>query len=95
MAELEQVTQKAVASGIREGLRSVIKDDEYMEAFWNQGVKMAKQQATLKAGTLLVDGLWGLFKKAGTFLLLGLILYSVGGWDLAARFIKFFFTDAK
>lgn len=95
LAELEQATQKAVANGIREGLRSVITDDDYMEAFWSQGIKMAKQQATIKAGTLLMDSLTSIFKRAGQVFIVGLILYYLGGWEFTAKVLKFFFTGVK
>lgn len=95
LAELEQATQKAVSNGIREGLKSVIIDEEYMEAFWSGGLKLAKKQATMKAGTLLMDSFTAILKRTATVMFIGMIMYYVGGWDLAARVLKFFFTGDK
>lgn len=95
LIELEQSTQKAVAAGIREGLQAVIGDDEYMAAFWGKGIELAKKQATLKAGTLLMTSLTDILKSVSKVLLIGMIMYYLGGWDLVARVLKFFFTGDK
>ena len=95
LMDLEASTQRAVANGIRQGLKEVISDEEYMETFWDHGLKLAKKQATMKAGTLLMDSMTNVLKSVGKMLVIGMILYYLGGWDLAAKAIKLFFTGEK
>lgn len=93
--ELEASTERAIANGIKQGFRDAVRDEELMEAFWDHGIKLAKKQATMRAGTLLMDSMTNVAKSAGKVLVIGLILYYVGGWKLAADTLKFFFTGDK
>ena len=95
LIELEASTERAIANGIQQGFREAVKDEELMEMFWDRGIQLAKKQATMKAGTLLMDSLTNVLKSVGKVLVIGLILYYLGGWKLAADALKFFFTGDK
>lgn len=90
LMELEDLMEKAAARGMREGIRAAIQDDELVEAFWNKGMQVAKQQAKLGAGSLLFDSFSGFFKGIWKIVAVGMIIYYVGGWDLLAHSIKVF-----
>ncbi len=92
LAELHDVTKEAVQSGIREGIKAAINDDELIEAFWSKGIQVAKRQAKMQAGTMLFDSVGGFFQSIGKFIAIGMIAYYFGGWDLMASIIKGFFA---
>lgn len=91
LAELHAATEDAVAQGIKKGIRAAIEDDEIVELFWDKGVQVAKRQAKVQAGTLLVDGFAGVFRSLWKVVAGGMIVYYLGGWDLLAYYLKLLF----
>lgn len=91
LAELREHTKQAVREGIIEGIKAAINDDSIVEAYWSQGLKVAKKQATQQAGSILVDGLGAFFKRAFQFAILGMLVYAVGGWTALAGLFKLLF----
>lgn len=75
---------------VRDGLRDTV-NDEAIERFWAGGLAMLQRQATQHAGRFVLGGLAGLFRKVGMFLVLGGVVYAVGGWSALASLGKTLF----
>jgi hypothetical protein len=77
---------------VREGVRDLV-TEETIAAFWSGGLTMLQQQAAQHAGRFVLGGLWGLFRKASLFLLLGGAVYALGGWTALAALAKALFSQ--
>jgi hypothetical protein len=83
--------QGVMREAVREGLREAV-NDEAIERFWLGGVKLVQKQAAQHAGQFVLGGLWGIARKAGVFLILGGVVYAVGGWTALAALVKTMFS---
>lgn len=59
--------------------------------FWLAGINALQRHATENTGKLVLGGLLGLLRRAVVFVLLGAIVYAVGGWTAIASFFKAIF----
>lgn len=91
LAELNETTRKAVAEGIKQGIREAIEDEEIVNAYWARGIAVAKDQARKQAGAILFSSLGEILKRAAQFAMLGMLVYAVGGWSALAGLIKVLF----
>lgn len=91
LAELHETTRKAVAEGIKQGIREAIEDEEIVTAYWTKGISVAKRQARDQAGAILFSSLSEILKRAAQFAMLGMLVYAVGGWSALAGLIKVLF----
>lgn len=73
---LRDQMRDAVAEGI-----SAAMTDEAAERFWNTGLTMLRQQATVHTGRFVLDGIWTLAKKLFWVAIFIGALYAVGGWS--------------
>lgn len=89
-AMLRDEMRLAVAEGI-----SAAMTDEAAEKFWNTGLAVLQRQAKTAAGGFVLGGLGALFRRVGLFVLLGGIVYWIGGWSALATFGKFLMGDGK
>lgn len=87
IAYLEEKMAKAVAEGIAAAI-----NEQTAEAFWSAGLNVLQKQAQQHAGRFVIGGLWGLARKLGLFLMLGGIVYAVGGWSALAGLAKTIFS---
>lgn len=78
---LEQRMRVAVSEGIKGAMT-----EQTAEAFWAAGFKVLQEQAAKHTGRFVLGGLWGLARKVMVFMLLGWIVYMIGGWALLAKF---------
>ena len=88
LAHLESLMSKSVQNGIREAL-----DEDAAERFWAAGLIVLQRQATDHAGRFVIGGLWGLIRKASMFLVLGGVVYAIGGWGALAGLFKTIFSQ--
>lgn len=88
ISRLEQLMVASVRTAIRESLT-----EETAEAFWNAGLKVLQKQATNHAGRFVIGGLWGLMRRASMFLVLGGVVYAIGGWSALAGLAKTIFSQ--
>lgn len=86
IAYLEQRIAAAVGSGIKSAMT-----EETATAFWAAGLNALQKQATQHAGRFVLGGLWGLARKASLFVMLGGIVYALGGWAALAALAKTIF----
>lgn len=86
IAYLEQRIAVAVGTGIKSAMT-----EETATAFWQAGLTALQKQATQHAGRFVLGGLWGLARKASLFIMLGGIVYALGGWAALAALAKIIF----
>lgn len=72
---LDKHIEVAVQSGIRSAMT-----EETAKRFWSAGLSVLQDQASTHAGRFVLGGLWGLVRKVSMFLMLGSIVYAIGGW---------------
>lgn len=82
-----------IAGAVRDGITSAV-NEKTAETFWTAGLTVLQRQAQQHAGRFVIGGLWGLLRKVGTFLLLGSIVYAVGGWSALVGFAKLLFSSS-
>lgn len=87
---IEYLEQK-MAKAVKDGLQSVL-NEQTAEAFWAAGFNVLQRNATQHAGRFVIGGLWGITRKLSTFVLLGGIVYALGGWNALAGFFKLLFS---
>ena len=87
---LEEKMKAAVADGIKAAMT-----EETAKAFWSAGLTVLQKQATAHTGRFVVGGLWGLVTGLGKFLVLGGVVYAVGGWSALATLFKMIFPGAR
>lgn len=88
--ETLQHMRDLMREAVREGFRDTV-NDEAIERFWAGGLLMLQRQATQHAGRFVLGGLMGIMRKAGMFLVLGGVVYAVGGWSALAGLGKALF----
>lgn len=82
-----------MAKAVKDGLQSVL-NEQTAEAFWAAGFNVLQRNATQHAGRFVIGGLWGLMRKMSLFLMLGGIVYAIGGWSALAGLFKTLFGSA-
>ena len=88
--ETVEYLEKRIAAAVGEGIKTAITEDT-AAAFWSAGLTALQKQATEHAGRFVIGGLWGLVRKASLFLMLGGIVYALGGWSALAALFKAIF----
>lgn len=89
---IEYLEQK-MAKVVKDGLQSVL-NEQTAEAFWAAGFNVLQRNATQHAGRFVIGGLWGLMRKLSLFLMLGGIVYAIGGWNALASLFKTLFSGS-
>lgn len=93
---LSEETLQHMQTLMREAVKHGAKDlvtEQTIEQFWAGGLNMLQKQATQHAGRFVLGGLWGLTRKAGVFLVLGGVVYAIGGWTALAALFKAVFSS--
>jgi hypothetical protein len=89
LAHLESLMAGAVQKGISDAMT-----EETAEKFWAAGLTVLQRQATQRAGRFVIGGLAGLLRKASLFVLLGGVVYAIGGWSALAGLFKALFQGS-
>lgn len=72
--------QQSIADGVAAGMRSVVEDEDLFDLVASRAAGAFRRSATRAGGELLIDGLSGLARRAALFVVLGVLVYSLGGW---------------
>lgn len=80
MAFLEERMAAAVKSGIESAMT-----EETAQAFWGAGIRVLQKSASEHTGRFVIGSVGVLARKALLFLVLGSIVYNVGGWTGLAK----------
>ena len=83
LAHLEAQIAQAVSNGIRGAIT-----EETAAAFWGAGLDLLQRHATQRAGQIVIGGLWGLLQRIMLFVMLGGLVYSVGGWSALDKLFR-------
>lgn len=83
---LNEQIKDAVRSGIKDAV-----DEGAVRAFWATGLTVLQEQAAEHAGRFVLGGLWGILRKMSMFLVLGVVVYAVGGWQALVGLFKVLF----
>ncbi|CDN87334.1 hypothetical protein BN948_01754 [Hydrogenophaga intermedia] len=89
LAYIDERVALAVEKGIGKAM-----NHENAKAFWMAGLDVLRTEAQDHAGRIVIGGIRGLISKAFTFLVLGGIVYAVGGWSALGRLWSFLFHSA-
>ena len=76
-----------MAEAVRAGITAAMNETN-AEAFWAAGLSVLQKRANEHAGRFVIGSLWELARKAAAFVLLGGIVYAVGGWQALAGLAK-------
>lgn len=79
--------EQRIAAGVQKGLHEAM-TEETAAAFWMAGLNVLQKSASDHAGRLVIGGLLGLLRKVGVFMLLGGVVYAMGGWSAMAALVK-------
>lgn len=77
---LEQRLAGAMAKAVSQSMT-----EEVAKEFWAAGIKVLREQAAQRTGRFVLGGLGGLASRVGTFILLGGLVYAIGGWAALAK----------
>lgn len=86
MGELETLMARSVQRGIADAV-----NDETVERFWAAGLTVLQRNAARHTGRFVLGGLWALLSKVWLFVLLGGIVYALGGWPALTALAKSLF----
>lgn len=86
---IEYLEQK-IAQAVRDGIAGAITEDTAAK-FWGAGLAVIQKQAAAQTGKFVLSGLRGLLSKGFLFLLVGGLVYAVGGWSALAGLFKALF----
>lgn len=86
---IEYLEQK-IAQAVRDGIAGAITEDTAAK-FWGAGLAVFQKQAAAQTGKFVLSGLSGLLSKGFLFLLVGGLVYAVGGWSALAGLFKALF----
>lgn len=86
---LDERVQHAVQSGIKEFLT-----EDTAKLFWSAGFSMLQEQASVHAGRFVIGGLWGFIRKISMFVVLGGVVYAIGGWAALLKLWNVLFTSS-
>lgn len=89
--QLRALMKESVAEGIKEAL----KDEEAVNAFWSSAFKALSQRAQTQTGRVVLGGAMGAVRRVGIFAVLGLIVYSVGGWTALSKLVSIFWSNGS
>ena len=88
--ETVEYLETRIASAVGSGIKGAM-TEETAAAFWLAGLSVLQKQASENAGRFVLDGIWGLMRKASLFMMLGGLVYALGGWSALAALFKAIF----
>ena len=88
--ETIEYLESRIANAVQIGIKNAVTEDT-AAAFWSAGLQVLQKQASAHAGRFVLGGLWGLLRKASLFMMLGGIVYAIGGWSAMAALFKAIF----
>lgn len=78
-------TRSIVREAVRDGIRDVLQDKAALKAFWSSAYVQLQDTATQHTGRFVIGGLRAFIAKGLMFLILGSVIYSLGGWSALVK----------
>lgn len=82
--------ESRIAAAVHKGLGDAM-TEENATKFWLAGINALQRHATENTGKLVLGGLASLLRRGVVFILLGALVYALGGWTAIATFWKALF----
>lgn len=76
---LRDIMRESVSQGFKGAMTP-----EAAQMFWTVGLELAQQQARIKAGRFVLDGIWAVARKAFWILVFLAAVHAIGGWTLVS-----------
>ena len=76
--------EKRLTHAVQTGIQRAMTEDAARQ-FWAAGFRALQEEAQANTGRFVIGGLVGLVKKAAMFLVLGGMVYAIGGWSALAK----------
>ena len=95
---LTKSTIEFLEARLEESMRRVIKESINQESarlFWEAGIAVVREEATQHTGRFVLGGIKGVAAKGFTFMMLGSIVYAIGGWAGLAKLWAVLFNAAQ
>ena len=86
--DLAGEVKDAARHGGADALRDVMQDRAAVEAFWSAAFGALASYGQQQTGRIVLGGIKGLMSRGLLFVVLGLLVYSVGGWAALAAVWK-------
>jgi predicted acyl esterase len=93
-AELQKLEDKtlsrqAVSDAVASGMKQAVSSPD----FWDACFEAMSKRTKSAAGGFLLDGVWGVARRALWFMTAGVAVYWLGGWTALVSLFKLFFGD--
>lgn len=89
-SELDQIDRR-MAHAVTQGLRDVLEDREAIRKFWEGALDAASAHAAQQTGNAVLGAVKFAVTRGALFLLVGMLIYSLGGWGALATTWRAFF----
>lgn len=76
--------EQRMSAAVSDGIKNALTEPDTVAQFWAAGLSVMQKQASEHTGRFVICGLVGLAQKVGMFLVLGGMVYAVGGWSALA-----------
>jgi hypothetical protein len=91
-AELLAAIEARVTIGVAAGFRTALADEAVIEkavhTSLDKMMEIGQRKARDRAGSILLGALWWAAMRLSMFVVLGLLIYSVGGWGALMHFLS-------
>lgn len=84
-----------IKQAVREVIAEEILTEEAAKKFWLAGLEVLQEQAQNHAGRFVLGSLSAMFRKVTIFVLVGGLVYAIGGWSALAGLFKTLFTSGS
>lgn len=88
--ETIEYMETRIASAVQSGINNAMTEGT-AATFWAAGLHVLQKQASEHAGRFVIGGIWSLMRKASLFMMLGGLVYALGGWAALAALFKAIF----
>lgn len=89
------MTPDDIKQAVREVISEEILTEEAAKKFWLAGLEVLQEQAQNHAGRFVLGSLSAMFRKVTIFVLVGGLVYAIGGWSALAGLFKTLFTSGS
>ena len=90
--ETISMLRSEIRMAINEGIQDQLTEENFAK-FWDVGLRSLQNQAAQRTGLIVGGLLAGMLKKGALFVILGGIVYAVGGWTALAALFKALLAD--
>lgn len=90
MDDLVAKIAESNAAAISDALSKTMSEETALR-FWMAGIRALQEHAAEHTGRWLLGGVWAIAQKLMLFMLLGGVVYAIGGWSALAKVWDAFF----